>query len=254
MRVQQTLTSIAETATQRYQLVVEAWRGIFERTISAQDFGSPSRIEIAALDAQSIAIRYLEREVEAIERSLDGIALEARRATLHDFSSIDALDLTDEALELVRDSARYLHDELARQIKRDIETLVQALRRVSLEVSRSARARGVSKRAALMEYRISNRSGVHFSFQDRATRKWQSDKFVRTVWRHAALSLYNEVVLSTIADHGETVALIDHAAGSSNFHGVQVSLMSSSEFPAFSEVRDEVFHPNSDHILRARAA
>ena len=47
----------------------------------------------------------------------------------------------------------------------------------------------------------------------RSSSKWPSRLFIRTTWRQALLSAYNEVVLAVLSEAGITVAEVQHAHG-----------------------------------------
>jgi hypothetical protein len=245
----QRLSHEAETAAMRYGLLTEAWRSIFHQALNASNFGYPAVTDKAIGEAFRVAETYLSEERHAAERTLSEIATEARTVTLADLQSIDASEMTERALEHLSVTRSYLVDELIAQCHRDIALMRQTMQRVSLEVSISSRSRGISERTALVEYRIGNQADLQFIFHDRHARKWASKKFVRALWRHTLLSTYNESVLFTLADHGLARARVAHEDHGAASHGMIVAIGSNSEFPTYSEIRNEVFHPNANAVL-----
>lgn len=243
------LTEEAEAGAARYSLVTEAWRGLFASAIAGSDFGSPSASTRVIEEAYAIASDFLTEERRRIADACKEIAVEARQRALSAISSIDAEMLTDAALEHLSETQRYMSDELVAQVHRDIALLRSTLQRVSLEVAIASRSRGISKTTALMEYRIGNAADLQFVFHDRQSRKWSSKKFVRAVWRHTLLAVYNESILMTAADHGLTRVRVEHENADAESHGMIIALGSNSEFPTYSEIRNEVFHPNANAVL-----
>lgn len=247
--ITQRFSAEAEEASARYGLVVEVWRSLFRGALDSAAFGSAQQIQAVRDQAYSIARAFLERErVLITERSLS-VAQSARQGALSQLGSIDTVELTDAMRAHLGVVEQHLASEIAIQIERDIGALQVALQRTNLQVSIAARAHGVSLRAALVQYRMGNASDLHFFFHDRRNQKFPSRKFVRSVWRHHLLSLYNEVVLLTLSDHGEISAQVRHANRSSEFDGQIVAMSAGSEQPTYAEVRDAVFHPNADAIL-----
>lgn len=245
------LSEEADAASARYGLLTNSWRSIYLSALNDRDFGTVLVMEKSVDEAYAIASSFIADERQTIERLIEEIATEARRATISELRSIDTSELSERALEHLNVTQSYLVDEIVAQIHRDIALLRQTIQRVSLEVSIAARSRSISERAALIEYQIGNVSDIQFSFHDRSSRKWASSKFIRTVWRHTLLSVYNEIVLYTLADHGLSRARVEHQDPAAEVHNMVIAMGSNSEFPTYSEIRMQVFHPNANAILRS---
>jgi hypothetical protein len=246
---QQTFSAEAEAAAQRYGLLVEAWRGLYNQALDAPDFGTQRQIEAIVAQAYEIARTFRNSEEDHIALVSTQIAERARRETLDALASTDTRELTDAASEHLGDAESYLLHEIAIQVERDIAFLKQSLRRTYLQVALAARSRDLPTRTALLQYRIGNATELHFFFHDRGNQKWPSRKFIRGVWRHHLLSLWNEVVLLTLSDHGLEEADIAHANPGSHVHGMRIAMASNSKWPTYAEIRNEVFHPNSDALV-----
>lgn len=243
------LTQEAESAAVRYGLLTESWRSIFHSALNASDFGSPAVVDRAIEEAYAIASDYLAEERQFMARIVADIATEARQTTLLQIASVDASELSDRAGEHLRATQSYIESELIAQIHRDVALLRQQLQRVDLEVTIASTSRGISERAALIEYRIGNQADLQFVFHDRHARKWASKKFVRAMWRHSLLSVYNEIVLITLAEHGLKRAQVVHQDPSAATHGMIIAMGSNAELPTYSEIRNEIFHPNANAVL-----
>lgn len=253
MNVTLSMTAEAEAAAVRYGMLVDGWRSIYQREMDAPDFGSGRQINRVTEQAYAMGRQFLDTEANLIEESSMIIVREALRAMSEQLATPVAETLTDAVREHLRDAENYLLHELSIQVERDIAFLKQSLRRAVLQVSVAAQAQRVPLRVALMQYRIGNTTELHFFFHDRRNQKWPSRKFVRAVWRHHLLSLYNEVVLLTLADHGLDTAMIVHASPDYHSQNMVISMSSGTSLPTYSEIRNEIFHPNSDAVL-ARAA
>lgn len=243
------MTVEAEAASQRYDLLVRSWRSLYQQALNSSDFGSAQSFTRVENDAYRIARSFLDGEADQIHEAMLEIASEAQTATLKQMSVSGALELSDAALVHLNDAEQYLHGEIATQIERDVMFLMQSLRKSALQVRLSSQSRRVPVRQALMEYKISTSTELQFFFHDRGNQKWPSRKYVRAVWRHNLLHLYNEIVLLTLADHGIDKAVVSHMDPKSEFHGLEVSIATNSALPTYSEIRNEVFHPNSNAIM-----
>lgn len=250
MRIVLRFSAEAEAAAQRYGLLVEGWRALYRSALEGTDFGTERQVRRVTEQAYAMARRFLETERELIAARSAEIASEATRTTLVSLASRDAPDFTDAVSDHLSAAERYLDHELSIQVERDIAFLVQSLRRTYLQVAIAARSTGMPPRAALIQYQVGNATELHFFFHDRQGQKWPSRKFVRAIWRHHLLSLYNEVVLLILADHGVTQAQVENINPTNFNHGMIIAMSSGSSLPTYSEIRNEVFHPNSDAILK----
>jgi len=250
MKIQLLMTEEAELAALRYATLVEGWRALYARALDAADFGTPRQLRRVEEEAYAIARTFLEQEARAITEATTNIAYRAYRTTLEELSVETSDEIPEAVSEHLNAAESYLRHELSVQIERDIAFLKHSLRRTILQVNLAARSKGVPHRAALMEYRIGNAAELHFFFHDRGNQKWPSRKFVRAVWRHHLLAVYNEVVLMTLADHGLEKAQVSHLNPTSQYHGQVIAMSAGSSLPIYAEIRNEVFHPNSDAILR----
>ncbi|WLR90997.1 hypothetical protein [Shinella zoogloeoides] len=247
--IQNRLNQEADQAAARYGLLVDGWQGLFGRALNAIDFGTASHAAHFISEALEMAQTYMRQEAVAFDDVFEEIASEAHQTTLDQIASNDANELTERVTDHLRTAQQYAADELLAQINRDLALMRRALQRVALEVYAASRSRGISQRQALIEYRIGNVAELDFAFHDRTNRKWSSRKFVRTLWRHSLLSVYNEVVMLTLADHGLRRARVVHLDPNAESHDTLIAFSSSADLPTYSEIRDTIFHPNANAIL-----
>lgn len=237
------IDDLAERAAQRYTLLTESWSIGFNRL-----FDGNGQAELVSTSFE-LAQEFLGNEFERIGDAVAEIASEARTATLREIASTDSTDLPEAAQQHSEASASYIHNELVAQIQRDIATMRQRHMIISLEVDALMRLRGQSRAVALAEYITRNPVDIQFSFYDRRAFRWSSRKFIRGMWRQALLSVYNETVLFTLADHGISRAgVITEKSG----EPVQISVIgldSSTVLPSYMDARQDLFHPNSQNYM-----
>ena len=250
MNVLNLISTHAETASQRYRVLVDNWRSVYKRVLLESDFGSTKQLKRVIDGAYASARSYLDEEYKEISKAFMEISLEARRAAISDLASSTAIDLTDRLSDHLIEAEDYLKREIAIQVERDIAFLRQSIRNTYLQVGLASKSQNISVKSALMRHQIGNVTELHFFFHDRRNQKWPSQKFIRSVWRHSLLNLYNEMVLMTFAEHGVDVVQVDHMNKSAASHGMKVSMSPNSVYPTYFEIRNDVFHPNSDAILK----
>lgn len=243
------ITVRAEAAVRRYEQLCDGWRMAFNNALNRSDVTAVSEADRLVREGYTVSQSFLETERSKIYDAVWEVAQIAHDATAKQISSASAQTLSDAAREHLRVTESYIVDELIAQIHRDIALLRQSYQRVALEVGLAARSRRISPRTAMIEYRIGNQAELQFTFHDRATRKWNSSKFVRAMFRQALLAVYNETVMLVLADHGLQRARVHHVDPNAEVHGMVIALSANTEFPTYSEIRNAAFHPNANAFL-----
>jgi hypothetical protein len=253
MTITAIMTARADAAAQRYEMLVDGLRAIYSRALDMANFGSAQASADAIANAYTIARRYLEAEENEIEAASDAVSEAAKTATLEALKSKTSEHLDEQIESVLSDSDEYLTQEIRIQVERDIAFLRQALQKTALNVTIAARAQRLPVRAALMQYRTGRAQELHFFFHDRSNKRWPSRKFIRAVWRKHLLSIYNETVLLTIADHGIDRAQVVHEDPNAENHGLEVAINEGSAAVSYAEIREEIFHPNANAVLALAA-
>lgn len=237
----------SDAAAQRYLLLVGTWNGLYQNAFFSGDLTSPPAINDLRDQALAVGGFYMTAEQDAISERLHSIAVDAQGATLDAIAAPVVDKLAEQPSEHVVALSEYLDSELSVQISRDVEFMRRQLRNTALAIRMAAQAQGISTKAAAIQHRAHNAAELKFQFKDRAGRKWPSHKFVRSAWRQSLLQTHNDTVLLTLADHGLTEAEIQRPSASPE----RISLLPGSSLPVYAEIRDEVFHPNSEAVLAA---
>lgn len=240
------MTIAADAAASRYESTLTGFRMIFADFLNSSKFGSQKHLREQISQAYYVGRSYLDDEIDRIREETDRFAHVALDVTLEQLKRERSDTLPDALSEHLNDSDSYLERELSIQIERDIATLSNAMRRTMLGVSMAARAHRIPSQAALIQYRISNPPEISFYFRDQANRQWPSKRFVRSLWRQHLLGIYNETVLMTLADHGIDRARVVHPDKNDV---PEVSIAPNSALPTYTDVRNHLFHPNSNAIL-----
>jgi hypothetical protein len=244
------LTAAAEAAGARYLSMVMTWRGLYAQALAGGDFATPRAAQSLKDQAYAVARSFLKTEEALLDEAFASIALRARRDALLDASAALGAD-SDAARtgELLSAFSHYALVEITVQIERDVAHMMQRLRSAALVSEAAARAQAISRNAAQMQYRLRHGDELRFYFKDRSNRKWPSQKFVRTVVRGTLLETYNQVVMASLSEQRIDRARIVHPDASSRWQGAEITLAPNVDLPTYEEVRDEVFHPNSEAVL-----
>lgn len=243
------LTEMAGHAAGRYEDFLDRLRAVYSRAISHPNFGSAAHRSDVIQASGIEASKFLGAEISALENDANQIFTEAHQTTIAQLQSTTPDDFVDAAVEHLQHSLNYLYESINDQVRRDLAKLKSAVNTAMFEVNVSARSQRISHLSAHREYRVIKSGDVTFGFRDRANRVWQSEKFVRTLYRQTLLSIYNETVLLTLADHGVDAAYVHHADGKAEVNGIKVALTFSQNLPIYSDIRDEIFHPNANAYL-----
>lgn len=239
------LSAHADAAASRYLLLLNGLRGIQAQALTQGNLIAPAVLERVARQGYQIAERYLTSERDNIAQTTQQIATDAQQRAQSDLGVSSDTALTARTSELLSLAGEILRNEIVIQAERDVGKLKGELRQAALEVELAAMSQGISRESALIQQRL-NAGKTAFTFQDRAGRRWASQKYIRTIWRQHLLTSWNETYLTTLADHGVTTAEIQHPDPASRFAGMKISILPSTDLPSYGELRQEAFHPNSE--------
>lgn len=249
MKPTHSMSASADAAAARYGDFVESLRAIFQRAIMSSKLGTPRHFAQVDGEGYEVARLFISNEEALISQEIDRLAGLATDNLYAQMGAPSPADVTDEQFTYLQDVKDGLLREIVIQVERDILFLHNSLRRAYIQASLTARGNNVPLQLAIMQAQTTNASELHFFFHDRMNRKWPSRKFVRAVWRQALLAAYNEITMMILVDHGMTTARINHIDPGASSNGVILSLVPHGELQSYVDVRDQVFHPNSDAIL-----
>lgn len=229
-------TEVSAQASERYQAVLTTFRGMLFAYLN-ESF-SASRASELRSNAVDIGKMFFRSEQAIIEEELHRTALDALWTVEDQIGVQRSKEVSDTFSAFLTQHMDYLESELRAQLSRDVEMLVRRFREVALEKHLGAAARldvgGVSR----------------FHFRDRVGRLYPSQKFVRSVWRHSLVMVGAEFFALEAADRGYSEIEVVSQDKSSRWTGLKIGLSDASPEPSFSDVRDEVFHPQTQITLK----
>ncbi len=244
------LSFLAERASERYLLVLQSLRGILAQALNRPDPSASALRSFIREEAIRIAEVFLESEHREIIANMQSIAC---LASADAFRSLGADVVRNESsgavVELLDAQEKYLLSEIAVQLERDIAGLLKHWHMAALQIHRLERLYRLSREAAIARFRISEQQKLKFWFKDRHGRRYPSQKYVRTVMRGALLDLAVNAFLGVMADAGVSQLAVIHQDTKHSYFGLTVSVVDDGVDPFIEDVRDDVFHPNSEAWL-----
>ncbi|CCG43289.1 hypothetical protein [Magnetospirillum molischianum] len=242
----------AERAGERYASLAHGMNGLYAEALGSVDPTSPK-----ARSDLRIAIYQLAQSFVAGEQAFidDGLTVAAHQGLADALEALGlgettAPDLPEPVSELLSATGEHLRAEIVMQIERDVLAVEKRLRDLALKVNVMTRASDISKRAAIIRAQIKDRGSVEFSFVDRAGRRWPSQRYISTVWRQHLLNVHVETTLHVFAERGAQAVEVVHPDPKSAKNGLMFGLVGQHDLPGLDEIRDDVFHPNSQVWLR----
>lgn len=198
--------------------------------------------------AAEVAEVFLENEAErfanAMETAQERAVEQARSDVLSDAPTKE-IALQDYGDELLA----WYASELRAQIERDVNVLIQKRRELVLAAQTTARSRGKDLNHAYLQVIASGRESVSFYFTDRSGRKYPSQKYVRQLTRHALLTFAVESYVLEAASFGVERVYVTHPDNNNSYSGETVTLVGEPNVLSLADIREEVFHPNSNAFL-----
>lgn len=233
------LDSIAGGIAGQYRLLLEAISGRFARALDSHDPTTPKARSDFHVGITQDVHTFLASVMGALNAHLEAMKNTAVAASGASLSTPDATMLSAHIAEIQDE----LQEILWSVMTRDQATTERELRKVALQVELLQAGTGISKVGALIRVKFGKVRKLRFVQEDRIGRKRASDEYVRSLVRQTLLTAYIESYLFALAKSGQDLVRVVYADGRDPWI---MSIAGLTEgYPAYDDVRDEVFHPNS---------
>jgi hypothetical protein len=244
------LTQVAERAGTRYGLLLESFRSALAGATGQAPWSARLQVRLAER-LYEFSSDYMAAETPLIAEQLQATAREATRSTGERMHVTAAA--TEPTLENAADHGTALDAAMRLQLERDIAATLAALRQVALGETLRARASGMERRGGDAIASLAQ-GALRHDFLDRAGKRWPSQKYIRTIWRHAMVRVWNESAMLTMAEHGLTGAEIRHPDINYGMLGQRIDFLPDTAGLHWLKV-EEIFHPNTNaYMAPAEAA
>lgn len=238
MSRQTQFTSIANEVSVRYTSFLETLLNSYNRVILSANLNAKS-LSIFKSETNNILKHYLEREVDELIKVYNDLADIISNDT--DNYAVKVLD-DSEWSEYLTENTNFLYEAIKLQSSKDTLYLNNYLRTKVLQV--------LSMNEAQIAYNlIHNHKDLSFYYTDKIGRKINSAKYIRTSARDYLIKNYNDLIVGTALLNDKKELIVENLDKEHKDHGKIISINQENEINYFN-IRDEVFHPNSNSIIR----
>jgi len=239
------MTEVAQKASDRYLMVIQALRGVYHSAISGSNpFKELVRRRLLD-EAHNIGRSFLETEAQQVNYELSQIALVAvRDARTAVGAGVGAQELDKRVSDHLSEIAQQLQLDITHQLQRDIDTVQRKFRSMMLQANLKATATGGKRQSHLVNLLAHDQGDLKFTFTDRLNRRWPSQKFIRTIWRAAMVQVYNETIMIVGSEFGVDRFKVTGEDPAHKFYGEILTLDSGAN--SYAGMKDEIFHPNTN--------
>jgi hypothetical protein len=231
-------TNAAAEVSIRYNHFLETLLASYNRVILSADV-SARAIEGFKKETGNILHQYLEREVD------QSVALYQRVIDMveEDTQSLPIKVTQDgDWLEHASENTNFLYEAIKLQASKDVLYVTNFLRSKVIALQ--------SLNDGQLAYSlVYNHKNLSFYYTDKLGRKINSTKYVRTVTRDYMVKNYNDLIAGAALLNDIHEVTIENTDINHKDNGKVIAVNDPHEVNYFSS-RDEIFHPNSNSILR----
>jgi hypothetical protein len=238
---QSEFTKAANEVSIRYDHFLETLLASYNRAILSADL-SPRAIQTFKAESANVLKHYLEREVTETVTLYNSVI-----AMVNEDTAELPVHVTEEAdwLEHLTENTHFLYEAIKLQAAKDVLYINNFLRGKALALH--------SLNDGQIAYSlIYNHKDLNFYYTDKLGRKINSTKYIRTLTRDYMVKNYNDLIAGAGILNGIHDAIIDNTDETHKDNSKVIAINDPNKVNYFS-IRDEVFHPNSNSILRVNA-
>jgi hypothetical protein len=213
------------------------------------DAGVRTVLKRTAIDR---ARNFKEDELDIFDFALEDTVREARETLAQDVQATGGLlDLPDTVSAYMDELSAFYDTEITSQLQRDISQASNRLHEFALEVFMQRTQPFVSDQDAHVKALIDTSEQTRFFFRDRSGRRHASQKFVRSMFRQTLLlaGLHAYAVEAALA--GALHMVVTHPENKAGVTGTQIGFRRDQGMPLITDLKDEIFHPNSRAFVKA---
>lgn len=230
---------IANSFAERYVTFLGSIRAAYQSRLLNRNVTYAS-IHTFEKEANAIATLYLEREINevtAMEMAIKSFI--QSDCTIYDIKA-DVLN-DDNYLEYLDDFTKFVYNSIKQQVSKDILFAAQHLRVDALKLINSNH----NHVTLLLNYK-----DLEFSFTDKMGRNLASKKYIRTLVRDYCVKAYNDLFAENLDLNNIDQAIVDNPDHTHSHYGTIVTINDNENELNYFNVREDIFHPNTNSILK----
>lgn len=238
MTRQAEFSQLANDLSNRYRNFLETIVGSYNRTILGSEFTGRAATQFTK-EVNNILKTFLENEVKVTVATYEKL----NAMVTEDTKNLGVSVVEDsEWAEYLSTNTNFLYEAIKLQAAKDTLFASNYMRSKMLEL--------MSLSAGEAKYTlVSSHKDINFYYTDKLGRKINSVKYIRTLVRDYLVKNYNDMIYGSAQLNAIEELVVYHVDSNHNDHGKIVSVNEVNELNYFT-VRLDIFHPNSDAILR----
>lgn len=238
MNRQAVFTDVSNKVAERYTAFLEKLLNAYNRAILTADFNARSLAtfnhEVANMHNQ-----YLQFEVAAIVQTYDSVQSMVIEDTKG--QGVNVLEDDGWAENLVANT-NFLYDAIKLQSQKDVLYINNFIRTKAIQLMHQS---DYDTAYTL----IFNHKELSFYYTDKLGRKLNSQKYIRTITRDFMVKNYNDLIVGSAILNDIKTVTVENVDSNHREHG-KVIAVSDKDSVNYFDIRDEIFHPNSQSIVR----
>mgnify|MGYP001298923751 CR=1 FL=1 len=201
-------------------------------------------------DVHALAVTFLDQERPTLHQAVEEVAQDALQRVALDLGVSVSQKLQNAFLTDYRDNiAHFLLQEFMTQLDRDIHQVMRKYEELGLQVFMERQTSATPEEAHFRVLMNANES-MSFYFRDRSSRKLNSQKYIRTVVRHALVTVWTQLYAMEATSYSASHLTVEHP-DKAKYDGLKLGFVDSQGLPTLMDVKDEIFHPQTKAYLKA---
>lgn len=229
----------ANAFAERYVSFQNSIKAAYQSRILNRDLNYKS-IKSFEKEANNVAALYLEREILEVQEA-ERVIKQFINSDFNIYSLPVKVLKSEEYMEYLSDFSVYVYNSIKHQVAKDILFATQKLRVESIKL--------LNTNGDYFNL-VMNYKDPEFVFNDKAGRNLPSKKYIRTMVRDYFVKSYNDIFVENLLLNGVNEVEVDHIDTNHKHYGLILSINDSENELNYFNVRDDVFHPNSNAVLK----
>lgn len=230
---------ISNQIADNYSHFLDKLLSAYNRAILSTDL-SARGIDLFRKEILNVQQQYLEHEVEVIVNLYDHL----RQMIETDTKGLQVNVLEDEQWSAyLSDNTNFLYEAIKLQSQKDVLYITNFIRSKALQLSNMSDGQAAYTL-------IFNQKNLDFYYTDKLGRKINSIKYVRAVVRDYLVKNYNDMIVGAAILNGIKTLTVENVDANHRDNGKKISVTDENDVNYYFTIKDEIFHPNSNSILR----
>lgn len=241
----------ADQANARYIAFLGTLKTAYSGAINTDPTSEEVKTQLRR-DSLRLAADYRDKEVEAFTFILEDIAKDALRLLAQEQQLLVGVsELSEVATLYMTKLVDFYESEITSQLHRDIAVNMSNIENIGLEVFHRQQS-GEDIRIAIAKTLLDRVETAPFYFRDRSGRRHPSQRYVRMSFRQTLLYGALQTYSIEASIRSANYMIVRHPENKASVEGTLLGFRRDQNLPLISDVKDEIFHPNSNAFVEAK--